>query len=199
MDKGVPRLHLFGQSPTQLHGQSAQSITTRQSTTRSITTQLFTTQPIPHCGQIVPQPGIGSTQCTTAAPSPTRRRLPQPTGPNNEKVETMIGFDFHWRSQRDSNPRAANATNTLAGCPFRPLRHDSTSHFISATGCKHSSPPRPAQIAVPLRVPPRSQSPTIARNPAPAFPTPRHRTRIFPRHTAASASIRTNVPLEYGA
>ena len=29
------------------------------------------------------------------------------------------------RSQRDSNSRAAYATNTLAGCPYRPLRHDS--------------------------------------------------------------------------
>ena len=30
------------------------------------------------------------------------------------------------RSQRDSNPRAVYTTNTLAGCPYRPLRHDST-------------------------------------------------------------------------
>ena len=30
------------------------------------------------------------------------------------------------RSEGDSNPRAANAANTLAGCPFRPLRHHSS-------------------------------------------------------------------------
>ena len=28
-----------------------------------------------------------------------------------------------WRRERDSNPRAAYTTNTLAGCPFQPLRH----------------------------------------------------------------------------
>ncbi len=31
-------------------------------------------------------------------------------------------FDF-WRRERDSNPRAAYTANTLAGCPFQPLRH----------------------------------------------------------------------------
>ncbi len=71
---------------------------------------------------------------------------------DSKRSELECSSDLWWRSQRDSNPRAANATNTLAGCPFRPLRHDSTLHFKSATACKHSSPPRPTQIPLLLRV-----------------------------------------------
>ena len=71
---------------------------------------------------------------------------------DSKRSELECSSDLWWRSQRDSNPRAANATNTLAGCPFRPLRHDSTLHFKSATACKHSSSPRPTQIPLLLRV-----------------------------------------------
>ncbi len=37
-----------------------------------------------------------------------------------------------WRRGRDSNPRATYAANTLAGCPFQPLRHLSTISGLSA-------------------------------------------------------------------
>ncbi len=36
----------------------------------------------------------------------------------------------NWRRGRDSNPRYRLRYNTLAGCPFQPLRHLSMDKFI---------------------------------------------------------------------
>ena len=69
------------------------------------------------------------------------------TPPSSTKKPETVGnqrFRLCPRSQRDSNPRAVYTTNTLAGCPYRPLRHDST---LRNNAQQQITVPRPADTA----------------------------------------------------
>ena len=80
------------------------------------------------CRQRRPHCGHGSTgrrrwKCNVRAQRLTKRFHHERFGTKKRVPESLR--KPYPRSEGDSNPRAANAANTLAGCPFRPLRHHS--------------------------------------------------------------------------